>query len=89
VNAVKLFVGNVDFEATEREIRDLFLPVAGVEKVEMPRRPDGTGKGFAFVTLISDIDREKAIKQVGGMSLRGRKLRVEVAKPRDGGGARR
>jgi RNA recognition motif-containing protein len=84
VKAVKLFVGNVDFEASEREIRDLFLPVAGVKKVEIPKRPDGLGKGFAFVTLISEVDREKAIKQVNGMSLRGRKLRVEAAKPHDG-----
>ena len=79
-----MFVGNLSYEVSERELRDTFAVHVGVEKVEIPQdRATGKGKGFAFVTLVSSADTETAMAALNGFSLRGRKLRVEQSKPRE------
>lgn len=79
----RLFVGNVAWEVTEHELRDALALVGGVEVVDIPKTPDGKGKGFGFVEMMTEEDAAAAVEKMHGEYVRGRKLRVEIAKPRE------
>jgi RNA recognition motif-containing protein len=82
----RLYIGNLAYEATERELRDAFAIYVGVEKVEILKdRESGMSRGFGFVTLVMSSDADTAIEKVNGVEVRGRKLRVAVANPRGNG----
>lgn len=90
----KIFVGNLDFGATEDSIRTLFAPYGNVESVNlMTDRDTGRSRGFAFVEM-AEADAEKAIKALNGTNLGGRTLNVNEARPKvdragqGGGGGR-
>lgn len=84
----RLFVGNLSYQTTEDELRDLFAGVANVTSVSViTERESGRSKGFAFVELATPEDAQKAIDQLNGQSLRDRTIRVDLARPRQGGGS--
>jgi cold-inducible RNA-binding protein len=90
----KLFVGNLSFQTTEREITDRFEQCGAVESVSIiTDRDTGRSKGFGFVVMEQESGAEKAIAALHGSELAGRTLTVNEAKPmvrRDfGGGDRR
>ena len=79
----RLYVGNLSYEVTERELADTFAGVGQVEKAEVIRDgASGKPKGFGFVDMRTDEDARDAIKTLDGSFLRGRKMRVDLAKPR-------
>ena len=89
----KLFVVNLSFNTTENDLQDLFAahgPVAHVDLImdKMSGRP----RGFAFVTMETKEDAEKAIQALHGKNIDGRDLTVNEARPREerpgGGGGR-
>lgn len=85
----ELFVGNVPFNATEKEIVDFFED-RGVHVLDAPRfmRDKHTRDflGFAFVKIDADIDPSDESGPFFGQELRGRTLRIEIAKgPRQSG----
>lgn len=85
----KLYVGNLSYSTTEEELRTLFAQAGTVTEVAMIKdRDTGQSKGFAFVTMATQQDVEKAIKLFNGYSLGNRQLRVNVARPREEGGSR-
>lgn len=81
-----LYVGNLPYQATERELRDLF---SAYEVSEIRIIPD---KGFGFVEVAEEKAAE-AIEAVNGASFGGRNLTVNEARPRgerpSGGGGNR
>src|SRR5882724_2026789 len=85
----KIFVGNLDFGATEDTIRSLFEAHGAVESVKlMTDRDTGRSRGFAFVEM-ADAEAETAINALNGTNLGGRALNVNEARPkvdRAGGG---
>jgi len=85
----KLFVGNLDFSATEESIRSLFAPHGTVESVNLVTdRDTGRSRGFAFVEMAQG-DADKAITALNGTNVGGRALNVNEARPkadRAGGG---
>ncbi len=87
----KLFVGNLDFGATEELLRSLFEPYGGVESVHLVTdRETGRSRGFAFVEM-AEGDANKAIAALNGTKIGGRALNVNEARPktdRTGGGFR-
>ena len=87
----KLFVGNLDFSATEESIRSLFAPHGTVESVHLATdRDTGRSRGFAFVEM-AEGDANKAIAALNGTNVGGRALNVNEARPkpeRAGGGFR-
>ena len=92
----KLFVGNLDFNVTENDLQDAFAAHGTVVETNlMMDRATGRPRGFAFVTMSSPEEAQKAIDSLNGKELGGRKLTVNVAKPREerpgggGGGGRR
>lgn len=86
----KLYVGNLNFDTTEDDLKTFFSEVAEVARVSVIRdKLTNRSRGFAFVE-IDDADKvSKAISTLNGKSLGGRNLKVNEAKPqesRSGGG---
>lgn len=80
----KLYVGNLSYETTEDDLRSLFTQVGTVNEVALIKdRETGTSKGFAFITMNSQEEANKAITQFNGQSLGNRELTVNVARPRE------
>ena len=83
----KIFVGNLDFDATEESVRALFEAHGTVESVKlMTDRDSGRPRGFGFVEM-ADADAERAINAVNGTTLGGRTLNVNLARPKVDRGA--
>ena len=88
--ASKVFVGNLDFNATRQQVQTLFAEVGEIKDVFLPMdRESGRPRGFAFVEYASDEDAVKAIEKFNGFTFGGRPLRVNAAedRPRGSGGA--
>jgi cold-inducible RNA-binding protein len=96
-----IFVGNLDFGATESSIRSLFETYGTVDRVNVVTdRDTGRSRGFAFVEMADADQADRAISGLNGMQVDGRALNVNEARPkpagerrggfrRDGGGPRR
>ncbi len=88
----KLYVGNLPYNITEDDLRQLFAQAGEVKEVSLitdreTRRP----KGFGFVEMATDADAQKAIQMFNNYDFSGRPLTVNVARPREergGGGFR-
>ena len=95
----RLYVGNLNFSATEDDLRDLFGPYGSVQKVNIITDAySGRSRGFAFVEMDTDASADKAIQALNGKPFQERDLVVNVARPmkksgggppRDGGGFKR
>jgi len=87
----KLYVGNLSFQTTETELKDLFSQAGPVETVRIiTDRDTGRSKGFGFVEMGEGGD--KAIAEMNGKDFNGRALTVNEARPmspRDSGAFRR
>ena len=85
-----IFVGNLDFNVSEDELRNLFGTYGQVDRVTiLTDRDTGRSRGFGFVEMTSTEDGEKAIAALNGTQLAGRTLNVNEARPkaeRAGGG---
>lgn len=80
----KMYVGNLAFEATEAEIRELFSEHGPVnEVVVVMDRETQRPRGFAFVTMNTVAGMEEAIRRVDGKNWNGRVLTVNEARPRE------
>ena len=78
----KIFVGNLDFNATEESIRSLFAPYGTVESVTLVTdRDTGRSRGFAFVEMAEGA-ADKAIAALNGTKVGGRVLNVSEARPK-------
>ena len=86
-----IFVGNLDFGATEESIRALFEPHGAVESVRlMTDRDTGRSRGFAFVEMRDAAEADRAITALSGANIGGRPLTVNEARPKtDRGGSDR
>lgn len=85
----KLYVGNLSYDTTEAELRELFSQSGTVRSVTIPTdRMSGQPRGFAFVEMESAADATKAISACDGQTLGGRQIRVNEARPQEsrGGG---
>ncbi len=90
----KLFVGNLSFNTTENDLQDAFAAHGTVTEANlMMDRATGRPRGFAFVTMASPEEAQKAIDALNGATLDGRNLTVNEARPREertgGAGGRR
>ena len=85
-----IFVGNLDFAATEDQIRSLFENYGAVDRVSiLTDRETGRSRGFAFVEMGNAEEAERAISALNGYTLGGRALNINEARPREersGGG---
>jgi RNA recognition motif-containing protein len=80
----KLYVGNLSFNTTETDLQDLFAQAGTVSEVTlMQDKFTGKSRGFAFVTMGSEADAQKAITEFNGKTVEGRPLTVNEARPRE------
>jgi RNA recognition motif-containing protein len=78
-----LFVGNMNFQTTESDLRALFEPFGQVTRVHMAMdRETGRARGFAFVEMPNDEEAAKAIAGLDGKEAGGRNLKVNEARPK-------
>jgi len=78
-----IYVGNLDFGATEDVVRSLFEQYGTVDRVSVIRdRDTGQSRGFAFVEMSDAEAAGRAIAALNGHSFSGRTLTVNEARPR-------
>jgi RNA recognition motif-containing protein len=82
----RLFVGNLSFDVSEDELREVFAPY-GASDVVIPTSDGGRPKGFGFVEVETD-QAQAAISALDGKELRGRAIAVNEARPKPEGGSR-
>ena len=86
----KLFVGNLSFQATEEDLRELFQQAGNVETVRIiTDQFTGRPRGFGFVEMATKEEATKAVEMLNGRLFRDRNLVVDEARPqpqRSGGG---
>jgi cold-inducible RNA-binding protein len=86
----RLYVGNLSFNTTELELREVFSQCGTVAETKMVMdRETGRPRGFAFVEMGSEQDAKQAIDQLNGRELGGRTLTVNEAQERSAGGGSR
>jgi len=84
-----IFVGNLDFNATDSSVRSLFEPYGNVSRVNVVTdRDTGRSRGFAFVEMSDNSQADQAIAGLNGANLDGRALNVNEARPKTEGGGR-
>lgn len=80
----KLYVGNLSFATTADDLRQLFGLAGRVTAVEVVSdQASGRSKGFAFVTMSSASEAQKAMDLFHGHGFAGRDLKVTTARPRE------
>ena len=91
---MKLYVGNLTFDTTDQDLRDLFTQYGKPTEVALVTdRETGRSRGFGFVTMGNAEEGKAAISALEGKDFQGRNLTVNEARPREdrpqgGGGAR-
>lgn len=82
----KLYVGNLSFDTTEEELRQMFEPHGAVESAKLATdRDSGRSRGFGFVEMSTDSEAEAAIAALNGAQVGGRALTVNEARPKASG----
>ena len=78
----RIYVGNISFNATEDDIRELFAPFGEIESVKLIADPQtGRARGFGFVEMSSADQAHKAIEALNGKSFMERTLSISEARP--------
>ncbi len=87
----KLYVGNLSYEASDNDLRNLFEQYGTVESAQVIMDKDtGRSRGFGFVEMSSDDEAQAAIDGTNGQeAIGGRTLTVNEARSREGGGGGR
>ena len=86
-----IFVGNLDFAATDSSVRAVFEQYGTVDRVSLVTdRETGRSRGFAFVEMSNADEADRAIAALNGADFEGRALNVNEARPKgqSGGGGR-
>ncbi len=78
----KLYVGNLLYETTDDDLKDLFAQAGNVISASVIRYHDsGRSKGFAFIEMGTEEEAQKAIDTLNGQDFKERKLIVSEARP--------
>lgn len=87
---MKIYVGNLSFNTSESELRQLFEAHGAVTSVSLVMdRETGRPRGFGFVEMSDDDQARAAMNALNGTNVGGRDLTVNEAKPREGAGGGR
>ncbi len=84
---MNIYVGNLSFDATEDEVRELFAAFGQVTSVSLIKdKFTGRPRGFGFVEMANDGEAQKAIAELHGKDFKGRSMTINQARPREEGG---
>jgi RNA recognition motif-containing protein len=79
----RIYVGNLNKSTTQDEIKTLFAQAGTVTSVDVATdKGTGMSKGFAFVSMPTQADADKAISMFNDYAMADNKLKVNIAKPR-------
>lgn len=80
---MNIYVGNLSYDVTENELRQVFEPFGNVESVKIiSDMYTGRSKGFGFVEMSNIGDAQSAINDLNNKDLKGRPIKVNTARPR-------
>jgi RNA recognition motif-containing protein len=83
INRMNIYVGNLLFDVTEDELKELFAPFGQVTEVRLIMdKFSGKTKGFGFIEMPSKEEAQKAIEGLNGKDIKGRAMTVNEAKPK-------
>lgn len=81
--STKLYVGNLSFQMSEKDLEDAFTPFGTVSSAKIITDAyTGRSRGFGFVEMSSAEEAQKGIDELDGKDMMGRPLKVNVAKER-------
>ncbi len=81
--ANKLYVGNLNYDTTEDDVRALFAPYGTVSSLKLINdRDTGRPKGFGFVEMATDEEAQAAITGLNSREIDGRRIKVNEANDR-------
>ncbi len=81
---MNIYVGNLSYEITDDEVKDLFSPHGEIASVSIIKdKHSGQSKGFGFVEMPNQAEAEEAIKALNESELKGRNIKVNQAKPKE------
>ena len=81
---MSIYVGNLSYEVTEPDLREVFAEYGNVQRIYMPRdRETSKFRGFAFVTLETEAEEAKAIEELDEAEWMGRTLKVNKAREKE------
>lgn len=81
---MNIFIGNLNFQTTEEQLQDLFIPFGEVSSVKIVTdKFSGRSRGFAFVEMPDQKQGENAVNDLNNYILNSRLLVVNEAKPRE------
>ena len=90
--AAKLYVGGLSYSTTSETLREYFAQCGTVESASViTDKFSGQSRGFGFVEMATSEEAQRAISELNGKDLDGRKITVNVSNPRtpgSGGGGR-
>lgn len=72
-----VFIGRLDFQTTEERLRREFEDFGPIEGLRIVKKPDGTSKGYAFITFKRERDADYAIQKGDGRRIQGRRIIVD------------
>ncbi|KAL3580823.1 hypothetical protein D5086_018658 [Populus alba] len=76
--ARRLYIGNLHFNITEDQLRQVFEPFGAVELVQLPHDESGHCKGFGFVQFARLEDARNALNLNGQVEIAGRPIKVSA-----------
>jgi RNA recognition motif-containing protein len=80
----KLYVGNLSYNVTEEQLRELFSQAGTIKEIAMiVDRDTQRPKGFGFVEMTTQVEAQKAIEMFNEHELDGRRLTVNFARPKE------
>ena len=81
---MNIYVGNLSYDVTEDEVRDIFSPHGEISSLSIIKdKYSGQSKGFGFVEMPNQAEAEEAIKALNESELKGRNIKVNQAKPKE------
>ena len=82
----KLYVGNLAYAVSNEDLQELFSQVGQVQSATViTDKFSGQSKGFGFVEMTTAEEVANAIRQFNDTELKGRNIKVNEARPREGG----
>jgi len=80
----KLYVGNLPFDSTDKDIEEYFSPFGAVSEIKLVLdRETGRPRGFAFVEMADAAGMQSVIDELDGKEFNGRSLKINEARPRE------
>lgn len=81
---MNIYVGNLSYNLTEQELRDIFSEYGEVSSVNIiTDKYTGQSKGFGFIEMPNQSEAEEAISAINETSVGGRNIKVNEARPRE------